>query len=156
MTSKEYPKHIPYLHTRPHLYSNSFFVEYDSNTSYSVESTLKSPSRLQMSAFSQAAPPLLGSNLLVSAQVHESAGPLPANSGSATIDQNALEGGFRYGEITSIAGASGTGKTLVGTRSLMLIAEGIQKIQRIDSEFVQLCLFSPSRQTPQSSLPNVN
>ena len=73
-----------------------------------------------MSASSQAAPPLLGSNLLVSAQAHESARPLPANSGSSIIDQNALGGGFRYGEITSIAGASGTGKTLVGTRSLML------------------------------------
>ena len=112
--------------TRPYLYSNIFLVEHDSNTSYYLKSTLERPSRLQMSAFRQAAPPLLGSNLLVSAQAHEGARPLPANSGSATIDQNALEGGFRYGEITSIAGASGTGKTLVGTRSLMLIEEGIQ------------------------------
>ena len=66
-----------------------------------------------MSYPSQAAPPLLGSILLASAQAHEKARPKPASSGSATIDQNALDGGFRYGEITSIAGASGTGKTLV-------------------------------------------
>ena len=67
-----------------------------------------------MSGSSQLAPPLLGSDLLVLAQAHGSVRPLPANSGSATIDQDALEGGFRYGEITSVAGASGTGKTLVG------------------------------------------
>ena len=78
-----------------------------------------------MSASLHAAPPLLGSNLLVSAQAHESDRPLPANSGSATIDQDTLDGGFRYGEITSIAGASGTGKTLVGTHSLVLRAGGI-------------------------------
>lgn len=79
-----------------------------------------------MSISSQAAPPLLGSSLLVSAQAHESARPSPASSGSAIIDQNALEGGFRYGEITSIAGASGTGKTVVGPRSLWLIADGVK------------------------------
>ena len=67
-----------------------------------------------MSTTPDAAPPLLGSNLLASAQAHEKTRPQPASSGSATIDQDALEGGFRYGEISSIAGASGTGKTLVG------------------------------------------
>lgn len=67
----------------------------------------------------QAAPPLLGSSLLASAKAHEKARPLPASSGSATIDQNALDGGFRYGEITSIAGASGTGKTLVGLETVI-------------------------------------
>ena len=68
---------------------------------------------MTMSDPSQAAPPLLGSTLLASAQAHEKSRPRPASSGSATIDQNALDGGFRYGEITSIAGASGTGKSLV-------------------------------------------
>ena len=67
-----------------------------------------------MSDPSQPALPMLASNLLASARAHEKARPLPASSGSATIDQNALNGGFRYGEITSLAGASGTGKTLVG------------------------------------------
>lgn len=79
-----------------------------------------------MSVSSQAAQPLLGSSLLVSAQAHESARPSPASAGSATIDQNALEGGFRYGEITSIAGASGTGKTLVGLRTLFFVAKVVQ------------------------------
>lgn len=68
----------------------------------------------KMSDLSQAAPPMLGSILLASAKAHEKSRPLPASSGSATIDQEALDGGFRYGEITAIAGASGTGKTLVG------------------------------------------
>lgn len=79
-----------------------------------------------MSVTSQAALALLGSSLLVSAHAHESARPSPASSGSAIIDENALEGGFRYGEITSIAGASGTGKTVVGPRSLWLTADGVQ------------------------------
>ncbi|CAF9938367.1 MAG: hypothetical protein ALECFALPRED_007621 [Alectoria fallacina] len=71
-----------------------------------------------MSDFSQAAPPLLGSSLLASAKAHEKARPLPASLGSATIDQNALDGGFRYGEITSIAGASGMGKTLLAYHAI--------------------------------------
>ncbi len=62
-----------------------------------------------------AAPVLLGSNLLTAARAHEYRRPAPASSGCAVIDEKALDGGFRYGEITSIAGTSGTGKTLVGS-----------------------------------------
>ena len=62
---------------------------------------------------SEVAPALLGSTLLAAAETHEKLRPAPASSGSAVIDDMALEGGFRYGEITAIAGATGTGKTLV-------------------------------------------
>ncbi|KAL9135131.1 MAG: hypothetical protein Q9175_003684 [Cornicularia normoerica] len=84
---------------------------------------------------SQAAPPLLGSNLLVSARSHEKARPLPASSGSATIDQNALDGGFRYGEITSIAGASGTGKTLLAYHAIAshLLTHKLGEVAFIDT-----------------------
>lgn len=67
-----------------------------------------------MSETPEAAPVLLGSNLLTAARVHEHRRPEPASSGSVVIDENALDGGFRYGEITSIAGTNGMGKTLVG------------------------------------------
>lgn len=30
------------------------------------------------------------------------------------MDQEALDGGFRYGEITAVAGGGGVGKSLVG------------------------------------------
>ena len=66
-----------------------------------------------MAEGAQAAPPLLGSTLLKLAENEDGRRPSPASCGCAAIDQMALEGGFRYGEITSIAGAAGTGKTLV-------------------------------------------
>lgn len=62
----------------------------------------------------EAAPPLLGSHLHAAARRHQYLTPKPASSGSASPDEKALLGGFRYGEITSIAGSQGTGKTLVG------------------------------------------
>ncbi len=68
----------------------------------------------------QPAPPLLGSNILAAARAHESTRPAPASSGSAALDEGALSGGFRYGEITSIAGASATGKTLVGRNDVLI------------------------------------
>lgn len=77
-----------------------------------------------MSSSPQAAPPLLGSSLLAAARAHENARPAPASSGSAAIDRDALDGGFRYGEITAIAGASGTGKTLVGLRAVVRWMDG--------------------------------
>ena len=73
-----------------------------------------------MSVTAQPAPPLLGSNLLAAARAHESTRPTPASSGSAALDEGALSGGFRYGEITSIAGASGSGKTLVGLNNILI------------------------------------
>ncbi|KAL8808008.1 MAG: hypothetical protein Q9200_004434 [Gallowayella weberi] len=60
-----------------------------------------------------AAPPLLGSTLLATAEKQEILQPSPISSGSHAIDTEALDGGYRYGEITCIAGASGTGKTLL-------------------------------------------
>lgn len=66
-----------------------------------------------MSATDQPAPGILGSTLLATALAREKLRPAPASSGCAAVDGAALEGGFRYGEITSIAGASGMGKTLV-------------------------------------------
>lgn len=64
-------------------------------------------------------PPLLGSALLSTALSNPKPAPAPASTGCATLDQ-ALHGGFRYGEITSIAGASGMGKTLVFLSSAVL------------------------------------
>lgn len=67
-----------------------------------------------MSVAAQPAPALIAFNLLAVEKAHDSTRPAPASSGSAALDELALSGGFRYGEITSIAGAIGTGKTLVG------------------------------------------
>lgn len=62
----------------------------------------------------QAAPGLLASTLLGAAEAHAKTRPSSASSGLNIVDDVALNGGFRYGEITSIAGGSGSGKTLVG------------------------------------------
>ncbi|KAL8659467.1 MAG: hypothetical protein Q9226_000426 [Calogaya cf. arnoldii] len=59
------------------------------------------------------APALLGSTLLVNEEKLDASKPSPLSSGLDTLDREALDGGFRYGEITSVAGASGTGKTLL-------------------------------------------
>ena len=61
-----------------------------------------------------ATPGTIAINLLALAEAHEQLQPAPASSGSSILDEAALEGGLRYGEITSIAGASGMGKSLVG------------------------------------------
>ncbi|MCJ1468400.1 hypothetical protein MMC07_007028 [Pseudocyphellaria aurata] len=60
----------------------------------------------------QAAPGVLASTLLAAAEGIVKTWPSSASSGIKTIDDLALHGGFRYGEVTSIAGASGSGKTL--------------------------------------------
>ena len=62
----------------------------------------------------QPAPGLLASTLLSAARLQRRRVPSPASSGCAGLDEQVLGGGFRYGEISSIAGASGTGKTTVG------------------------------------------
>lgn len=59
------------------------------------------------------APGILASTLLAGAQSREKFFGQSASSGSPSIDL-ALKGGFRYGEVTSIAGATGSSKTLVG------------------------------------------
>ncbi|KAI4233194.1 MAG: hypothetical protein LQ349_004554 [Xanthoria aureola] len=59
------------------------------------------------------APPLLGSTLLANEERLDMLRPSPLSSGLDTLDREALDGGFRYGEITAVAGASGTGKTLL-------------------------------------------
>ena len=61
----------------------------------------------------QPAPPLLASTLLALEETRHRSQIPPASTGLASLDELALDGGFRYGEITSIAGASGMGKTLV-------------------------------------------
>ncbi|KAL8683111.1 MAG: hypothetical protein Q9186_000925 [Xanthomendoza sp. 1 TL-2023] len=65
-----------------------------------------------------AAPPLLGSTLLAIAEKQALLQPSPASSGNHAIDTEALDGGYRYGEITCIAGASGTGKTLLAFQAI--------------------------------------
>ena len=61
------------------------------------------------------APPILGSTLLAAALARSRSHPAlpPLCTGYPSID-TALDGGLRFGEITSVAGASGMGKTLVG------------------------------------------
>ncbi|MCJ1436757.1 hypothetical protein MMC27_006139 [Xylographa pallens] len=58
------------------------------------------------------AQPILGSTLLATALANTNPKLAPASTSCATLD-TALHGGFRYGEITSLAGASGMGKTLI-------------------------------------------
>ena len=59
--------------------------------------------------------PILGSSLLTHALLNDKPGPKVVKSGCGAIDQGALDGGLRYGEVTAIAGSSGTGKTIVST-----------------------------------------
>ena len=66
-----------------------------------------------MAANIQAAPPILASVLLTTAEAEERSLRMPASCGLVSVDDMVLDGGFRYGEITSIAGATATGKTLV-------------------------------------------
>lgn len=66
-----------------------------------------------MTDINRPAPGFDASTLLAAAEAHEKTRPLPVGTGISSIDNQALGGGFRYGEITSIAGASGSGKTLV-------------------------------------------
>lgn len=68
-----------------------------------------------MSEDSLVALPSLASAILMTAEAEESSLRAPVSCGLATIDDLVLDGGFRYGEITSIAGATATGKTLVGS-----------------------------------------
>ena len=59
------------------------------------------------------APPILGSALLAAEGRKSRLEPRSLQSGCSSIDASALQGGFRYGEINSIAGASEMGKSLV-------------------------------------------
>ena len=60
------------------------------------------------------ATPQLGHNVLAAAESFiKSPPPRSATTGCARIDEQVLKGGFRYGEVTSVAGAAGSGKTLV-------------------------------------------
>ncbi|KAL2055919.1 hypothetical protein ABVK25_003561 [Lepraria finkii] len=96
-----------------------------------------------MSEAAQAAAPLLASNLLTSAKAHENSRPAPASSGSAVIDEEALSGGFRYGEITSIAGASATGKSLLAYHAT---ASHLLAFPRGEAAFIDTTgSFSPFR-----------
>ena len=66
-----------------------------------------------MSKYSQAVLPVLGSALLVTAEAEKRLLREPLSCGLASIDDLVLDGGFHYGRIISIAGATLTGKTLV-------------------------------------------
>ena len=66
---------------------------------------------------------MLASTLLAAAETHEKTRPPPASSGLLAIDQLVLDGGFRYGEITSIAGAGDVGKTAVGFAFSVIIQQ---------------------------------
>ena len=64
----------------------------------------------------------LGSTLHARASQVPRPSQVVAPTGCAAIDRSALGGGFRYGEITTIAGAHGAGKTLVWrTRASILL-----------------------------------
>ena len=59
------------------------------------------------------APPILGSALLEAERRKSTFEDVFLPTGCSLIDTSSLQGGFRYGEITSVAGASETGKSLV-------------------------------------------
>lgn len=77
----------------------------------------------------QAAPGLLASTLLAAAEAHMKTRPSSASSGLNILDDLALQGGFRYGEVTSIAGTSGSGKTLVGFSFHPFLSVGREEIR---------------------------
>lgn len=81
----------------------------------------------------QAAPGLLASTLLGAAEAHAKTRPSSASSGLDILDDVALHGGFRYGEITSIAGGSGSGKTLVGCLSTRFYRSRGKKLESASS-----------------------
>ncbi|KAL9628962.1 MAG: hypothetical protein Q9204_005551 [Flavoplaca sp. TL-2023a] len=64
-----------------------------------------------MRSLPEPAPPTLGSTLLGYEEKLDMWKPSPLSSGLDTVDTEALDGGLRYGEITAVAGANGTGKT---------------------------------------------
>ena len=67
--------------------------------------------------------PQLGHNVLAAAEsLFKSHPPRYASTGCARIDEQVLKGGFRYGEITSVAGGAGSGKTLVGRTMVDLVS----------------------------------
>ena len=59
------------------------------------------------------ATPILASSMLDHALLNVASGPKVVKTGCRAIDHGALESGFRYGEVTAIAGGGGTGKTIV-------------------------------------------
>ncbi|MCJ1284195.1 hypothetical protein MMC26_003526 [Xylographa opegraphella] len=65
----------------------------------------------------ESAQPILGSTLLATALAKTKLRVSPASTGCATIDA-AIHGGFRYGELISLAGASGMGKTLISLHAI--------------------------------------
>ena len=65
-----------------------------------------------MMSIEQAAAPYLGSHLLSLTEKHKPS-QTGVSCGSTLVDDAALTGGLRYGEVTSIAGSSSTGKTSI-------------------------------------------
>ena len=61
----------------------------------------------------ESAPVILGSTLLRADEARQRLRPGDASSGCAAIDVAALDGGYRYGEVTCLSGAANTKKKLV-------------------------------------------
>ncbi|KAL9599361.1 MAG: hypothetical protein Q9219_003894 [cf. Caloplaca sp. 3 TL-2023] len=94
-----------------------------------------------MNSQNEVAPALLGSTLLASEEHRESRRPTPASSGNRSIDQEVLDGGFRYGEITAIAGAKGSGKT---TLVYQAIASHLTAHKEAKTEVALIATTEPS------------
>ncbi|KAL8787902.1 MAG: hypothetical protein Q9213_001929 [Squamulea squamosa] len=111
-----------------------------------------------METFQDAAPPLLGSTLLANEVKLDISRPRPVSSGNNTIDKAVLDGGIRYGEITSVAGANGTGKTLLAFQTIAshLIAYKVGEVALIattDPPLARLRDILVSRLTRQHREP---
>lgn len=85
---------------------------------------------------------MLGSTLLTAALHDESLKPPSVTTtGCQSIDNTVLAGGFAYGEVTSIAGAEATGKTLVTSA---LVGWKSKLKQGVDSSARRCWTSSPS------------
>ncbi|KAL9610679.1 MAG: hypothetical protein Q9167_004627 [Letrouitia subvulpina] len=71
-----------------------------------------------MENLAEVAPVLLGSTWFKAAESRKGTILQPASSGCHFIDSKVLDGGFRYGEITSITGTKGSGKTTLALQAV--------------------------------------
>ena len=92
----------------------------------------------------QAAIPTLASNLLRSSDAFGVSGlaPSSASSGCAAIDEVALGGGFRYGELTCLSGAFNTGEQQVRVKALATVRSRLTSRNKIVSHAIVSHLLS--------------
>ena len=83
--------------------------------------------------------PVLASSMLANALLNDNSGSRVIKSGCQAIDQGALNGGFRHGEITAIAGCSGTGKTTVSISDCSKLSSYTNETRRL---YMQRLLIS--------------